>query len=366
MNINRVTMLGVLIAIVFLGGGIAQASHCTTTVTAPSSIQAAIDGADYGDVVCLDDSGGAFFQTVVFGPEDSGITLSAADGDSPVLNGSTLDLADAIRLLAGVSDVTIQGLEITGYGSWACCGPGMAIQAWNDGTSNITVRNNHIHGNTGNAILVGNEGTGVHTGWVVQNNVISGSGYYLLELSNCENCTIMKNDVDGGLYGIVVQARNTSTSGAGSGDVVINGVHILHNTVKNSWYGGVYVLSFTGHPWYYTPITGATTLLSSVNISNNNVESKDPWGSPTYKPWGILFWAYNDAATALNGRINHNEINCSNGRGVGVLQSGYSPGLVGTVKNVKVVNNSFTDCNPNVTDTGQDTKLPPGLGPYVP
>ncbi|MBI1955554.1 MAG: right-handed parallel beta-helix repeat-containing protein [Acidobacteria bacterium] len=358
---RRVSMLfffGV-IALAFSASKTEAQVACDTTVTAPSSIQTAVDAVtdvnlDGERVVCLDDSGGSFSQSVVLDTADSGITLTAEPGDSPTLDGSSLGSADAISLLAGVSDVTIESLEITGYGPNPCCGLGMGIQAWNNGTSNITVQNNHIHDNTGNAILVGNEGTGVHTGWLVANNVIAGTGYYLLELTNCEGCTIIKNQVTGGFLGIVVQARNTSTTGGGSGDVVIDGVSVLHNTVNNSVYG-VYVLSFTGHPWLFTPITGATTLLSSVNISNNTIV--DSTG------WGILFWAYNGAATAENGRIMHNEITCSGGsNGVGVLQSGY--GQTGTVKNVKVVNNNFSGCDPNVTNTGQDTKLPRGLGPY--
>ena len=355
--------LVIVLGLGFLAATLASHAQavCDTTVTAPSSIQTAVDtvtdvNLDGERVVCLDDSGLGFFQSVVFGSEDSGITLTPEPGDSPVLDGSSLVPADAIRLLTGVSNVTIEGLEITGYGSAACCGPGMGIQAWNDGTSNITVQNNYIHGNTGNAILVGNERPGLHTGWLVQNNRIEGAGFYLLELTNCADCTMMKNDVDGGSFaGIIVQARNTVP---GSGLATVDGVSILHNTVANAASYGIYVLSYTGvQTDPFDPVAGASILLSSVNISQNIVSNSGNTG--------ILFWAFNEGATAENGRIVKNTLNCQASKpGIRVLERSAS-GPFGTVENVKVVNNSFdANCNPQVTDEGEDTKLPRGLGPY--
>src|SRR3990172_4169574 len=116
MPVVLLAVLSLVAALLALSPGQAVASHCTFTVTAPSSIQAAIDAAISGDVVCLDESGGAFSQSVVFGPEDSGITLSAEDGDTPVMDGGSAAL-DAIWLLDGVSDVIIERLTIRNYGS---------------------------------------------------------------------------------------------------------------------------------------------------------------------------------------------------------------------------------------------------------
>lgn len=129
---KKLTILAVVVlfaALMALGGGQAQAAHCTVTVTAPSSIQAAVDAAMSGDVVCLDDSGGSFNQVVVFsgtasGDDDSGITLSAEDGDAPVLDGTTGSLVDAITLQDGVRGVTIEDLEIQDYTNQAIRGAG--------------------------------------------------------------------------------------------------------------------------------------------------------------------------------------------------------------------------------------------------
>jgi parallel beta-helix repeat protein len=316
---------------------------CTVTVldTDPQgSIQSAVDGADPGDVICLS---GTFSNepTVTIGT--SGITLTSASaaelhgGDGP-----------AFRLADGLSDVTIEGLDIGNRIGFR----GGGIETWARSTSNITIRNNYLHDNTYSGVLVGSEGGFIHTNWMVKGNTVNDHGGMGIELTNCAGCTILNNNVTGaGFAGIVVQARNTV---AGSGEVAIDGVHVLHNTINAPvGYASIYVLSITGHPTFFTPIDGASTVLSSVTLQKNTV---------TVAGWGILFWAYNNAATARNGRIMKNVVNCTpSGPGIGVLQSGVDPG---TVENVKVVNNSFTDCDPNVTDTGTDTKLPPGLGPY--
>lgn len=356
-NFSKVAMVAVvggLLSLLAYGWGPAVAAHCTATVTAPSSIQTAVDAAGPGDIVCLDDSGGVFSQTVVFGPEDSGITLSAEDGDTPVMDGGSAAL-DAITLLDGVSDVTVERLTIQDYGIGPFTQPGNGIVAWDVSTSNITVRNNVMDNFSWNAVLVGSEGGFVHHNWMVKNNTVTDADFVGIELTNCNSCTIMKNAVDPSLFGIVVQARNTV---AGSGNVAINGVSVLHNTVDDATAAGIYVLSLTGHPTSFTPILGASTLLSSVNVQHNTLTNNGGRG-------GIIFWAFNNAATAVNGRISNNQINCPSSitPGIQVLERG-SGIQKGTVENVKVVNNTFdSDCSPQVTNEGEATKLPPG-GPF--
>ena len=160
----------------------------------------------------------------------------------------------------------------------------------------------------------------------------------------------MKNDVGGSILGIVVQARNTID---GSGEVAIDGVRVLHNTVDSSVIG-IYVLSFTGITDFpFSPITEASTLLTSVSISHNTLDN-------TFSQ--IRFWAFNDAATAENGRIIKNVLDCDSSKGIEVLESGV--GQTGTTKNVKVVKNNFDGCSPDVTtSTGAEVKIPPGPFP---
>ena len=334
---------------------------CAETVAAPDSIQDAVD-ANAGFVVCLSEFG-VFSQSVVFGPEDSGTTLRNVDGESPVMDGTgpadagTSILADGIQLLDDVSDVTIKGLEITNYKS---TDRSSAIQAWDVDTTSINVRNNFMHALTWNGVLVGSEGGFLHDSWMVKDNRVEDFGFVGIELTNCNSCSILKNTVDAGdgLIAIAVQARSTSTTGTGIHDVAIDGVSVLHNSALNAPFAGIYVLSFIGHPENFSPITGKSVLLTSVSANNNTVTDNDVVG--------IRFWAFNDDATLRNGRIQHNVITCdaadSRVDGVQVLVSGDDQ--TGTVRNVKVVRNSFPgECDNDIVNRGEATKLPPG-GPF--
>jgi len=328
------------------------AVHCTTTVTATSSIQTAVDAASSGDVVCLDDSSGAFAQQVVFDSTDSGITLTAAHGSSPVLDGTSLSgstTISAIELLGGVSGVTIEGLEIKNYeGDSSGNDRSSGIIAASGTTSNILIKNNHIHDNFWNGVLVFSAGDFVHDSWVVQKNTVNANEFVNIELTNCNSCTIMKNDIDGSssLFGVVVQNRNTIPS---SGLTAMDGVHVMHNTIDGTTLYGIYVLSFTGNSGTFAPITGASTLLTSVNVQHNQITDS---GSSA----AIRYFAFNSESTAENARISHNTIDCLSGDpGIRSTQSGGDGG--GTVKNVKVIRNSIdSDCDP-IVDEGEGTKI---------
>ena len=352
MKIEKLTILavvGLVAAFMAFSGGQAQAAHCDATVTAPASIQAAID-ANPGDVVCLDDSGGVFSQSVIFGPEDSGITLSAEDGDTPVLDGTgtadsgTTLLVDAIRLLDGVSGVTINGLEIRDYTSVSCCGQGNAIQAWAANTSNITVRNNYMHDNSWSAILVGSEGAETHSGWAVHHNILKDNATLFfsaqLELTNCNGCSIHHNTIDGGVIGILVQARNTVPD---SGLVPIQGVSVKRNKVGEIGKPdiGVYLLSLASGPLDpFPPIVGAQSKLQAVSVGSNNIESDG---------LGVLVWGFL-GGEAINPALVRNDFFCDGATGIW---------LVDQITNAKVVNNDFVgaSCTPLV-DGGDETKNP--------
>jgi hypothetical protein len=331
MKIKKLTILMAVAAIAaFMVLGPGEAIACDVTVTAgdgATAIQDAVDSASSGDTICLSGTftttsgpgGTSEVATVTIGT--SGITVTSAS--AAILDGG---VGPAFRLTNGLSDVTIVYLEIrnrTGF-------RGGGVEAWDMSTSNITIRHNNMHDLSYNAVLVAG-----------------------IELTNCEGCSILHNEIAVAFLGIVVQARSTSTTGVGSYDVVINGVHANNNMITESPIG-IYALSFTGHPTAFTPITGASTLLRNVNMSNNRIEG----GSSI---WGVIFWAFNGAATAQNGKIMHNEIDCdSSGTGVVVAESGSGPG---TVTNAKVVNNDFVHCLTEISPTA-DTKVPPG--PFLP
>lgn len=347
---DGLAIMGVL-ALLFLGAGVAQAEDCTATVTAAAPIQAAIDS-NPGGVVCLS---GTFHQSVVFGPEDSGIILRAADGASAVLDGSgsadagTTLTFDAIRFLDGTSDVTIEGLEIKNYTSGACCGQGNAIQAWAVNTSSIAVRRNNMHDNTWNGVLVGSEGAQIHTGWAVHDNTGTGNGFAQIELTNCSGCSAHGNTVSGTI-GILVQARNTNPN---SGTVEIQGVSVKNNEVTSNvgdYKVGVYATGLVSD-FDFNPIPGAQGNLKAVSVTGNQITA----GRRGILVWGFSGYGGSDAGQVINASLVRNTITCSassGSRGISLSSS--------DVMNTKVVNNAFSGCGTNLLNLGEDTKIPPG------
>ena len=231
MKINKkLTILMAVAAIAaFMAFGPGEAIACDVTVTAgdgATAIQDAIDAASPGDTICLSgtftttsDSGTSEVATVTIGTSD--ITVTSAS--TAILDGG---VGPAFRLTNGLSDVTIEGLEISNRTGLR----GGGVEAWDMVTSHITIRNNNMHDLEYNAVLVGSEGGFVHDNWMVHSNIVNVVGFAGIELTNCEDCSILHNKIDGALLGIVMQARSTSTTGFGSDHVVINGVHALSIT----------------------------------------------------------------------------------------------------------------------------------------
>ena len=155
-NITALAVLVLIIAAVMsLGVREALAEDCDSTVTAPDSIQDAIDAAGVNGVVCLDDSGGAFAQIVVFsGEADSFKTLTSAHGATPVLDGSSLGKKTAITINAGVHNVTISNLQVLNFGYF-----GIRIFGDFNQLINVTV---NLSANDG-IQFIGNDNLATHT-----------------------------------------------------------------------------------------------------------------------------------------------------------------------------------------------------------
>lgn len=196
------------------------------------SIQEAVNAASPGATIIVNE--GVYHQSVVI---DKSIILrgngAILDGAGPVdetTPPSTLTY-DAITIAEGVEDVTIKNFEICNYKDTGS-GQGNGIQAWNSGTSKITILGNTIHDNGWNAILVGNEGTGLHAGWKIKDNTVYNNGFYNVEITNGKDCEIAGNTITGpgGIYavGILVQARNF----ANPEPVTSSGIVVKTNIVR--------------------------------------------------------------------------------------------------------------------------------------
>jgi len=316
------------------------ATHCDTTVTAPDSIQDVVDAASSGDVVCLS---GTFSQSVLIGPEDSGITLSEADSATAILDGTgpasctagfticRFNVDWGILLLDGVSNITIENLEIRNYDDGlGGGGQGNAIQAFGSlSTSNIIVRNNYMHGNQWNGVLVGSEGDFIHINWTVEKNSVTDNGFVGIELTNTINSKIVKNNaVDNGLHGILVQARNTIGSGVAPqvSGVVVSGNKVTGTVLSD----GIRFLAFeglTGSP--FTSVGGTAKITSDCEVTKNNVKGN---------AFGIRLQAFNVGATVEKCVVENNNVIDNTNSGIRLLAS-----ASGTTDFNDVLNNRAID-----------------------
>jgi len=174
------------------------------------SIQAAIDLATPGDVVIV--HAGEYHQSVVFGPEDSGITLrgdgAVLDGDMPADPGTTLTV-NGISLSTGV---TIEGFEIRNYRigieGWPATGNlirgnkladnewGISLYVAND---NMIIEN-EITGSAHQGILVA---VGGSSGNLIKENKLADNDWGI-QLQFATGNEVIENEVTGSAFGIIV------------------------------------------------------------------------------------------------------------------------------------------------------------------
>ena len=127
------------------------------------------------------------------------VTLRAASGESPVLIGH-------IKVMA--SNVTISGLEITGWGATASTVPGILQDGYSPSLTGLTVTNCKIHGGTG-------QGAPIDVGGLT-------SGGAAIRVRNSTNTTISGNDIYGCKKGIHIQSSHSSDGTYENGTVIEN------------------------------------------------------------------------------------------------------------------------------------------------
>jgi len=225
------------------------------------SIQAAVDLATTGDVVIV--HAGEYHQSVVFGPEDSGITLrgdgAVLDGDTPADPGTTLK-ANGISLSAGV---TIEGFGIRNYR--------IGIQGW-PATGNL-IKGNEVYDNewgislyvANDNVIIENEITGsAHQGILVAvggstGNLIKGNELadndWGIQLQYAIDNEVIENEVSGSVHGILVlQSTDNLIKGSEVSDndwgirlYQANDNEVIDNEVTGSTNEGITVIVSTGN-----------------------------------------------------------------------------------------------------------------------
>jgi len=244
--------------------------ECPTA--AYTTIQAAVNAASSGDTIRV--CAGVYNEVVTINKND--LTLKGEPG--AILDGTTIGnvTPDAGMVIStGVSGITIKGFEIRNYTS-PFTGEGDGIQAWNCGTSKITVKENVIHDNSWNGILVGNEGEALHTGWSIKENNVYNNGFADIELTNGKDSEIKENTVASGsasfFDGILVQARNfdygylpCSPPGA---TVTSSGIKVSDNEVTGPYpVAGVDLIALAGGT-----VGPRTAVLQDVKVAENEVD----------------------------------------------------------------------------------------------
>ncbi|CDK30397.1 Immunoglobulin-like repeats containing protein [Candidatus Babela massiliensis] len=240
---------------------------------------------------------------------------TASSGDTIVfsnsLAGQTINLTS--QLYIGVSNLTIQGLVLSGSNQITINGSGISSgNTFFIGNSSCTITNLNIIGNnSGNAVYINSSNS------IVSNNTISGnsnSGIFINGTNNSiSSNTITNNNASNGGGGIFINlnsntitnnivTNNTSSNNGGGGIFVsssnntLTGNTVSNNTTTNTaGGGGIY-------------ITGSNNILSNNTISGNNASNSSVNGGG-----GVYINAFNNT---LQNNIISNNISGYDGGGI--------------------------------------------------
>lgn len=212
-TLRRLSLLVLLALTVMVGGVLADsgvvgqallapvvndAVGCTSVVNAGQSIQAAVDNAQSGQVVCV--RAGNYHEQIKIKEADAGITLMAYPGEKPVIDGrGVLPVATAKNKYMGLihitgNDVTVDGFEVrdSAIRGIAVIQPPASAQP----LQNVIVRNMTVHGSKDAGINVNGNDTVRPRNILIENNVVydnllknsnggaGGNGLTFIEVNN--------------------------------------------------------------------------------------------------------------------------------------------------------------------------------------
>src|SRR5690606_16118211 len=169
-------------------------ANCTVTVNSGQSIQAAINSAPGGSVICV--RGGTYREQIQLRPVHSGLTIQAYPGEKPILDGQSSIPSGKYEGLIHInaSNVTVDGFEVRNS-----AGRGIVVAQLPSDPQvqrGVTVRNNIVRGSTDGGINVNGTATQRPFNIVIENNEvydnllknsgthIGGSALVFLEVEN--------------------------------------------------------------------------------------------------------------------------------------------------------------------------------------
>lgn len=183
-NAKRLAVFTLLVSLIFVGSALAEnlrdqtvftptvytSSGCDIVVSAGQSIQAAVNNAPGGSVICV--RGGTYREQIQLRPIHSGLTVQAYAGEKPILDGMSSIPSGKYEGLIHInaSNVTVDGFEVRNS-----AGRGIVVaQLASDPQvqRGVTVRNNVVRGSTDSGININGTNTQHPFNILIENNVI--------------------------------------------------------------------------------------------------------------------------------------------------------------------------------------------------
>jgi len=179
-----IAMLALLALLVLVGGAAAgnsgnqsliapvinDAADCTTIINSGQSIQAAINTAQSGHVICV--HAGTYHEQLMFRINKAGITVIAYPGEHPILDGRNVIPAGKFQGLVQINadNVTVDGFEVRDSNA-----RGVIVGHPTNGTAslrNAVIRNLVVHGSYDSGININGSDQYHLVDILVENNVV--------------------------------------------------------------------------------------------------------------------------------------------------------------------------------------------------
>lgn len=151
-----------------------ESTPCNVTVNAGQSIQAAINNARSGQIICV--RAGTYHEHIQFQPAKSGITLMAYPGERPIIDGrGTLPTVTNSNRYRGLVHITANNVVVDGFEVRNSNIRGVAVaqpSGMNQPLENVVVKNMVVTGSKDSGININGSSTLKPRNILVENNVV--------------------------------------------------------------------------------------------------------------------------------------------------------------------------------------------------